>query len=92
VYDNILDIIKNGYKIPFLQLIASLQKNKSALLHNEFVENAISELLVDGLIEECCYIPYIVNPLIVSVQSKGKKILILDLKCVNLPILKQRVK
>jgi hypothetical protein len=41
-YDNILEIIKNGYiRIPFYSLPPkSCQKNnKSALLHNEFVEN-----------------------------------------------------
>ena len=36
--------------------------------------------------------PYIVNPLTVSVQSNGKKRLILDLRCVNLHVLKQSVK
>ena len=93
-YDNIIDIIKNGYKIPFYSLPPkSFRKNnKSALLHYEFVESAISELLVNGLIEECCDIPYIVNPLTVSVQSNGKKRLILDLRCVNLHVLKQSVK
>jgi hypothetical protein len=63
-YDNILDIIKNGYKIPFYSLPPKpcQKNNKSGLLHYEFVENAISELLVDGFIEECCDIPNIVNP------------------------------
>ena len=36
--------------------------------------------------------PYIVNPLTVSVQSNGKKRLILDLRFVNLHVLKQSVK
>lgn len=62
------------------------------LLHCEFVEMAILELLEDGLIVECVDIPFIVNPLTVSVQSNGKKRLILDLRCVNLHILKQSVK
>lgn len=34
--------------------------------------------------------PCIVNPLIISVQSNGKIRLILDLRCVNLYVLKQR--
>lgn len=93
-YDNILEIIKNGYKIPFYSVPQRcFQKfNKSALLHCEFVEMAILELLEDGLIEECVDIPFIVNPLTVSIQSNGKKRLILDLRCVNLHILKQSVK
>lgn len=92
-YDNILEIIKNEYKIPFYNVPQKcFQKNNSALLNSEFVERAILELLEDGLNEECVDIPFIVNPLTVSVQSNGKKRLILDLGCVNLHILKQSVK
>lgn len=93
-YDNILEIIKNVYKIPFYSVPQRCfqKNNNSALLHSEFVEMAILELLEDGLIEECVDIPFIVNPLTVSVQSNGKKRLILDLRCVNLHILKQSVK
>lgn len=36
--------------------------------------------------------PFIVNPLTDSVQSNGKKRFILDLKCVNLHVLKQSVR
>ena len=36
--------------------------------------------------------PFIVNPLTVSVQSNGKKRFMLDLKCVNLHVLKQSVR
>lgn len=68
------------------------KNNNSALLHSELVEMAILELLEDGLIEECVDIPFIVNPLTVSVQSNFKKRLILDLRCVKLHILKQSVK
>lgn len=68
------------------------KNNNSALLHSEFVEMAILELLEDGLIEECVDIPFIVYPLTVSVQSNFKKRLILDLRCVKLHILKQSVK
>lgn len=49
------------------------KNNNSAKLHSEFVEMAILELLEDGLIEECVDIPFIVNPLTVSVQSNGKR-------------------
>ena len=93
-YSNILDIIKNGYKIPFYSLPSTCfqKNNKSALQHGDFVGKAIAELLDDCLIEECSEVPYIVNPLTVSVQSNGKKRLILDLRCVNLHVLKQRVK
>lgn len=93
-YDNILEIIKNGYKIPFYSVPQRCfqKNNNAALLHSEFVEMAILELLEDGQIEECVDIPFIVNPLTVSVKSNGKKRLVLDLRCVNLHILKQSVK
>lgn len=93
-YDNILEIIKNGYKVPFYSVSQRcfLKNNNSALLHSEFVEMVILELLENGLIEECVDIPFIVNPLTVSVQSNGEKRLILDLRCVNLHIFKQSVK
>lgn len=93
-YNNILEIIKNGYKIPLYSVPQRCfqKNNNSALLHSEFVEMAILELLEDGLIEECVDIPFIVNPLTVSVQSNFKKRLILDLRWVKLHILKQSVK
>lgn len=68
------------------------KNNHSSLLHKEFVDSAISELLNQGLIEQCSKAPYIVNPLTVSVQSDSKKRLILDLRCVNLHVLRQSVK
>lgn len=52
-------------------------------MHRDFVDTAISELLNQGLIEQCNTAPYVVNPLIVSIQSNNKKRLILDLRCVN---------
>lgn len=68
------------------------KNNNSFLMHREFVDTAISELLNQGLIEQCNTAPYIVNPLTVSVQSNNKKRLILDLRCVNLHVLRQSVK
>lgn len=84
-----MDIKYLFYRVPQ----RCFQKNdNSALLHSEFVEMAILELLECGLVKECVDIPFIVYPLIVSVQTNGKKRLILDLKCVSLHILKQSVK
>ena len=47
------------------------------------VESAILELLCVGSIVSCTSPPDVVNPLSVSVQSSGKKQLILDLRHVN---------
>ena len=63
------------------------------MLHSEFVQAAIVELLSSGRI---CQVPKnhleVINPLSVSVQSCGKERLILDLRYINLHILKQKVK
>ena len=74
-YSNILDIIKNGYKIPFYSLPSTCfqKNNKSALQHGDFVGKAIAELLDDGLIEECSEVPYIVNPLTVLFNQMVKR-------------------
>ncbi|CAG2241016.1 unnamed protein product [Mytilus edulis] len=73
-YEFILDTILNGYKIPFYSTPQSicLQNNRSAIIHSEFVTEAIHDLLIRGLIEECDIQPRIVNPLTVS-SSNSKK-------------------
>ena len=89
----ILDTISNGFKIPFYSLPpCSVSKNNmSALRETVFVQEAISDLLDSGLIQKCDYVPKVVNPLTVSVQSNGKKRLILDLREVNKYIWKQKI-
>ena len=71
-YDYILDTIYNGYRIPFFSTPPSicLSNNRSAVNHSEFVVEAIHDLLIKGLIEECESKPIVVNPLIVSVSSR----------------------
>ena len=90
----ILDIISDGYKIPFITTSPSvhLKNNGSALEHSDFVNDAILELLQDNRIEELTTPPEIVNPLTVSVQSSGKKRLILDLRHVIFHVFKQKFK
>ena len=77
----ILNVIRDGYKIPFYYTPSSvhLLNNKSALHNAKFVASAITELKV-GSVVECQSPPVVVNPLSVSVQSNGKKRLILDLR------------
>ena len=90
----VLDVIENGFTIPFYTLPPNmvLKNNRSALSNVEFVEEAISDLLMRGLAVKCDYLPHCVNPLSVSVQSCGKKRLILDLSLVNKHIWKSSVK
>jgi hypothetical protein len=77
-----LDTILNGYKIPFNSTPSSicLQNNRSAIIHGEFITEAIHDLLIRGLVEECENQPYAANPLTVSPSNSRKKRLILDLR------------
>ena len=68
-----------------------MQNSKSAFLHSEFVEEAIGELLKVGSVVECHSPPKIVNALSVSVQSNGKKRLILHLRHVNFFVKKFKI-
>ena len=60
--------------------------------HHEFVTEAIAELLSSGRIIQTQSKPRVVNPLSVSVQSTGKKRLILDLRYVNKCLEKRKIK
>ena len=85
----ILDVIEHGHRIPFH---STPPVNKSALAHSHFVYKAISKLLVSNRIFGSKVLPHYVNPLSVSVQSPGKKRLILDLSFVNKHVWKPKVK
>ena len=52
--DFILDVIKEGYKIPFISTPPPKQysNNGSAFREADFVEQAIAELLADNCVEE----------------------------------------
>ena len=54
------------------------------------MESAIDELVHIHAVVEVPFIPHVVNPLSVSIQSSGKKRLILDLRHVNHFIWKQK--
>ena len=87
----ILNTIKYGYVIPFVAVPPRiiLKNNRSSINHKEFVCSAISELVSAGCVREV-KVPYIVNPLTVSVNSAGKKRLVLDLRHVNQFVEKQK--
>ena len=82
--DYILDVIENGYCIPFVDTPVSsyLGNNKSARDNQEFVSKAILDLLSTGAIVEKSHVPYVVNPLTVA-SNKEKKRLVIDLRYVN---------
>ena len=81
----ILVVIDEGYRIPFYSTPppSFLRNNKSALAHPSFVDEAISVLLPTYRVFERDVIPCNVNPLSVSIQSSGKKRLILHLRFIN---------
>ena len=64
-----------GYRIPFISAPcrALFHNNKSALENASFVESAISELVGNHSVTEVPFVPHVVNPLSVSIQSSGKE-------------------
>ena len=81
----ILNVISQGYKIPFFELPTPFFKanNASAFSNSSFVSKAVNELLHAYLVEETFCVPDTVNPLSVSSRSSGKQRLILVLRHVN---------
>ena len=96
--ENILNVIKEGYRIPFLKNPSGerFKNNKSALNYSEFVSKAVLELLNTGRVVETEHPPKVVNPLSVSVQGKDKdgneKLrLIIDLRHINKEVYKRKI-
>ena len=89
----IVQVIEHGYKIRLVHTPppARFNNNKSALNNADFLTEAINELVAKNLVIECSCTPDIVNPLTVSVQTSGKKRLILDLRYVNQYVWKQKI-
>ena len=93
--DFILQIISNGYAIPFVTIPpykAFFRNNNSAVKEAGFVSEAHQELVHSGCVVEVSTSPHVVNPLSVSIQSTGKKRLILDLRHANFHVWKEKFK
>lgn len=93
--DFILRVIDKGFAIPFITFPqnAFFDNNHSAPMHADFVLEAIHELVLSSLSCSSIYSPpHVVNSLSVSIQSCGKKRLILDLRHVNKHIWKEKFK
>ena len=90
--ETVCDILKNGCKLPFLytSLNAEFKNNSSVLKNSEFVEDSIKEMLRAGFVKECLTKPKVLNRL--SVSTKDKKRLILDLRYVNNHLFKDKIK
>ena len=88
----ILDIILNGYKIPFITTPESviLDNNLSARNDQIFVEKEIQSLLRKGSISVCDSIPKVVNPLTVAYGRSNKPRLVLDCRSLNSHLFKYK--
>lgn len=93
-HDFILDIVSNGYRIPFKSTPPPFSRanHVAARKDSDFVMNSIAELLRNGWAEIVPTPPTCINPLHVAHQPNGKKRLILDLTYVNRFIQTQRFK
>lgn len=78
----ITNTIDSGYKISFYSLPKGIfpKNNKSALQKDKFVRGEIKDLMDAGLISEQYEVPFVTNPLSVSVNSSGKRRHIFDIK------------
>ena len=83
--DYIIDVVQNGYKLPFKEIPekVTLKNNRSARENSDFVEKEINSLLKKGVISESQEIPWVVNPLTVAYNRKGKPRLVLDCRHIN---------
>ena len=92
--DFILWVIDKEYAIPYITFPqnAFFDNNNSALMQADFLLEAIQELILSGSVVQVSSPPHVVNPLSVSIQSCGKKRLILDLSHVNKHIWKEKFK
>ena len=79
----VCDFLKNGYKLPFVDTSsnAEFKNTSSAHKNSEFAEESIKGMLRAGTVKECLTKPKVLNTL--SVSTKGKKRMILDLRYVN---------
>ena len=81
--DFVLEIISDGYSIPFVEnpTPCFLKNNASTRTHDVFIKSEIKDLLSKGYIEELNHRPYCCNPLTVA---KGRKLrMILDCRHIN---------
>lgn len=82
-----------GFEIYFRHNIKGLHRSIfDSHSQSTFVEGSIKELVTLGSVVECISVPTVVNLLSVSVISKGKKRLILDLRYPNSFLKKFKIK
>ena len=80
-FDFIINTIVEGQRIPFFDLPENfvIPNRSSAFKFKDFVNEAISELIERGYVQEVLNPPKFINPVHAVKQSRGKCRLILDL-------------
>ena len=81
----IVDVVQNGYRLPLREQPTKvcLRNNKSARENLPFVRSEVQNLLKKGVVSRRDDIPYVVNPLTVAYNKKGKPRLVLDCRHLN---------
>jgi hypothetical protein len=83
----VMGIITVGYMLPWIagppSTPAFFQNHSSAVEHSEFVDKAVSSLMITGAIQQVLSRPFFVNPLGVVPKGEDKLHLIQDLRFLN---------
>lgn len=86
-------MIENGYKVPCIETPSpKVFKNKKPALDNSDFVQTILDLFNTGHIIDTFSPCTVINPLTVSINTTGKKRLILDLRYINQFVWKQKFK
>ena len=90
----VIECIKEGYKLPLLSLPEQHMKpnHRSAQQNEEFVTEAVSDLLKNRCIREVEGVPYVCSPLSVVISNSQKKWLVIDLRYLNQHLLQDKFK
>ena len=76
-----LDIVTNGYKLPFIAYPQPMiaKNHHSALKHSKFVKDSIGDLVWSHGVRESISCPIVCSPLLVIENAKGKLRLVIIL-------------
>ena len=88
------DIVHHGYHIPFLANPAPVfpYNHQSALQNEQFVSEAIDELVAGSCVLPQAECPLVCSPLSVVQSSKGKRRLVIDLRYLKQYLPEQKFK
>ena len=90
----VLNTIESGYVLPLKsEPTPNIQCNQqSAIVNADFVQQSVSELMMNRCVKQVLEVPYICSPLSVVESSSGKKRLVINLRHLNRFLWKQRFK